>query len=239
MMAPSIRITVLLTAAIAIVVMIAASSGPPISALTDPIVSVDAIPDASNTATTVGNIDPCRSTNSGATFDVDVVIQQGVNQEISGFQANVIYDPLVLNVTAVNYNFLLASTGQTVWVVGEAPPDSDGDFLLAAATLIIVPGGSYASGPGVLARMTVTAVGSGPSPLELTNLKLADGNGNPIQPSDASNFYIGPVNGGSVAVDTACSGDTDGDSLGLGDPPLVPRLHRAVRRHRPLQPLPR
>ncbi len=110
------RIAVFL-AAIAIVVAAGAGSGAPTSAQTDPVVSVDAISDAANTATTVGPIDACAAIyNNGVkdgdetgvdTIDVDVVIQGVTN--ISGFQADLFYDPSVLEVTAVDYNFLLAT----------------------------------------------------------------------------------------------------------------------------------
>ena len=190
-------------AAIAIIVVIAvASSRTPSGAQSDPIVSVDAISDASNTATTVGPIDTCISTTAGATFDADVVIQGVTN--IAGFQANLLYNPSVLKVTSVNYNFLLATTGASVLDLGNSAPDTDGDFLLAAAmfSFISVTG---ANGDGVLAQVSFQAVGSGSSALDLTSVKLSDANGIPIPPTDASNFYAGPVNDGSVAVDSSCT----------------------------------
>ena len=52
--------------AVAIVAIIAvASSGLPTSAQSDPVVSVDAVSDAGNTATAVGTIDTCLSATTG------------------------------------------------------------------------------------------------------------------------------------------------------------------------------
>jgi hypothetical protein len=216
---PSPGITAILAAAIAIVVAAAAGSGPPTSAQTDPIVSVDALSDASNTANTVGPIDTCVAIyNNGVkdgdetgidTIDVDVVIQGVTN--ISGFQGDLFYQPTVLEVTAVDYDFLLGTTSASVLHLGNSTPDTDGDFFMAAAMFspFIVIG---ADGDGVLARVTLHAVASGSSPLDLENVKLSDADGNPIPPFDASNFYAGPINDASVAVDSSCA-DADGDTV--------------------------
>lgn len=200
-------------AALAVVVVMflaaASASRPSTSAQVDPTVSVDALSDATNTSTTVGSIDTCRSVTGEAVFPVDVVIQGVTN--ISGFQANLLYDSAVLKVTSVNYNFLLGTTGAAVLDFGAATPDSDGDFLLAAA-MFSLTGPTGASGDGVLARVTLQAVGPGSSPLNLTAVKLSDAASLPIPPVDASNFYAGPVNDASIFVDTSCS-DADGDTI--------------------------
>jgi len=160
-----------------------------------PVVSVDAVPDAGNTATAVGPIDTSRSTTCGAIFNVDVVIQGVTN--IAGFQADLLYNPAVLRVTAVNYNFLLTTTGRVVINFGNPTPDTDGDFLLFAAMYSITPF-TGASGNGVLARITLEAVGSGSSALDLTSVKMADANAISIPPTDGNGFYIGPVNDASI-----------------------------------------
>jgi hypothetical protein len=209
---PEIMIRIIAPAAamLAIMAVIAVASGrSPASAQTDPIVSVDAISDSSNTATTVGPIDSYASVTVGATLTVDVVVEDVTN--ISGFQASLLYDFTKLKVTAIDYYFLLASTGASVLDLGNTAPDTDGDFFMAAAMFspLIVIG---ANGDGVLARVTFEALDSGSSPLDLTNVKLSDADGNPIPPTDAENFYSGPVNDASIAVDSS-SADSDGDGV--------------------------
>lgn len=184
---------------------------PTASADTEPIVSMDTLTDG-NTATAVETIDSCLSTTTGSVFDVDMVIQS-VDPAVglTGFQANLMYDPAVLQVTNVDYNFILTSTGSAAIPVGDSlPDDGDGDFFLAAVmfSLEIVP----ADGDGVLVRVTMEALGPGASPLHLADVKLADANANPIQPTDSNNLYIGPINDGHVAVDVACL-DSDGDTI--------------------------
>ena len=194
-------------AAVAIVAVIAMASGRlPTSAQTGPIVSVDAVTDAGNTATTVGSIQNSRSTTCGSTFNVDVVIQGVTN--IAGFQADLLYNPAVLRVTAVNYNFLLTTTGTAVINVGDPTPDTDGNFLLFAAMYSTIPF-TGASGDGVLARITIQAIGSGSSALDLTSVKMADRNALSIPPTDANGFYIGPVNDASIVVNP-CPVDVGG-----------------------------
>jgi Thrombospondin type 3 repeat/Cohesin domain len=180
----------------------------PTSAVTNPVVSVDAIPDASNTATTVGTIDPCGSTTIGSTFNIDVVIQNVAS--ISGFQADLLYNPTIVHVTGVDYHFLLASTLVGVVDVGDSVPDSDGTFVLAAVQFP----SAAAAGSGVLARVTLQAVGGGASSLDLASVELADGLGNPVPPSDSTtHVYLGPINSGSVIVGGICGPDSDGDGL--------------------------
>ncbi len=196
-----IRIITTAAAMLAIMAVIAVASGRSLtSAQTDPTVSVDAISDSSNTDTTVGPIDNYVSTTVGATLIVDVVIEDVTN--ISGFQANLLYDSTKLKVTAggVNYGFLLASTGAIVLDLGNTTPDTDGDFFMAAAMYSITPI-IGADGDGVLARISFEALASGTSPLDLTNVKLSDTDGNPIPPVDTNNFYVGPINDAEVAIE--------------------------------------
>lgn len=201
-------------AALAAVLFFAVGSDWPSQAGTSAKVSVDTVPDSSNTATTVGTIDPCRTASVGSTFLIDIVIQNVSN--LSGFQMNLLYDPTVLKIVPVSstknvdYSFFLTSTGTAVLNLGESLPDNgDGDFLLAAVQFPLAP----ASGSGVLARLKMEAIGSGTSNLSLLKVKLSDGNGNPIQPSDANGVYTGPIQGGSIAVGQLCTLDTDGDGF--------------------------
>lgn len=173
-------------------------------AATDPIVSVDAAPDSSNTATTVGTIDTCAGIPSGAAFDIDVVIQSV--DGLTGIEASLLYDPLVVNVTGVNYEFLLSTSGASVLDVGDTVPDSDGDFGIGAVTFPLSP----VTGSGVIVRLTLTAVADGQSLLDLSNVKLSDSVGNPIQPADSNGVYQGPVNDAGVVIGGGCS-DTDLD----------------------------
>ncbi len=177
------------------------------AAQTGPVVSVDAIPDGANTATSVGAIDKCRAVSGGSTFTADVVIQ-GVTG-IAGLEGHLMYNSSVLRVTAVSYAFLIGSAGGSLVELGDLVPDSDGDFKLGVVTFPLTP----SSGSGVLARMTFAAVGSGASVLDLQRLKLSDALGAPIPPSDSvTGIFTGSVNDASSVVGGGCS-DGDGDGV--------------------------
>ena len=172
--------------------------------VTEPVVSVDTDP-TGNTATFVGTIDPCREvTVDPLGFDIDVTIEQVT--DLAGFEAKLHYNPAVLKVTDVDYSYFLATAGSvTNW--GESPtptnPDTDGTLSMIAVLFPLPITG--ASGEGVLARVTLEAVGSGLSGLNLTDVKLADINNDPIGDEDHDQIFDGPVANGEIAVDQPCS----------------------------------
>ncbi len=209
----SALVALAVTAVVVIQFWSGASGSQPAFAGTVAAVSLDATSDEANTATSVGTIDGCRTLTSGETAVLDLVIQDVSG--LSGFQVDLAYDPAILRVITltalmeVDYDFLLASTGPSVIDLGDSlPDDGSGVFRLGAAQF---PAGA-ASGSGVLARLRVEAIGSGLASIDLTNPKLSDSTGTPIQPSDASNVYAGPTNSAAIAVDGSC-GDFDGDGV--------------------------
>ena len=206
-------VALVVTAVAIILFWSAADGGQSASAGINASVSLDAVSDGANTATSVGTIDSCRSLASGETAVLDLVIENVSG--LAGFELDLVYDPAILRVVTltltieVDYNFLLAPTSTSVIELGDAlPDDGSGTFKLAAAQFPSSP----VSGSGVLARFRIEGVGSGSTDIALTTVKLSDGTGTPIPPSDASNVYQGPVNGGSIAVAGLC-GDFDGDGV--------------------------
>jgi hypothetical protein len=212
---PSPRITAVFAAAIAIVAAAAAGSGPSTSAQTDPTVSVDTDPYTSpaNTASLVGSIEPCRSVPSGSgSLDVDITIQ-GV-ASLSGIEADIFYNPAVLNVTGMQDNFMLA--GGTLFNLSDLLPDSDGTFRMLLGTT------GEGSGDGVIVRLTLQPVADGASSLDLANVELRDFDGNPVLPA--------AVQDGGIAVGTSCGApdpDTDGDGFSDGDEAFIGTLPMA------------
>ncbi len=193
-----------LAAALLLVALVLAGRS---AAQTGPVVSVDAIPDGANTATSVGAIDTCRSVSTGAIFTADVVIQ-GVTG-IAGMEGHLMYNSSVLRVTAVSYAFLIGSAGGSLVELGDVVPDSDGNFELGVVTFPLMP----ATGSGVMARMTFEAVGPGTSPLDLQNVKLSDALSQPIPPADSvTGIFTGSVNDATAVAGGGCS-DGDGDGI--------------------------
>jgi hypothetical protein len=171
-----------------------------------PAVSVDTNT-SGNTATAVGPVEACSSVSAGP-FDVDVVIQ-GVTS-LGTFEADLLYDPGLLQVTGEDAEYILATQvfpPPIVFDLSDSVPDSDGRFQIALTS------SGEGGGDGVVIRLTFDALGAGGvSALSLAGVKMWDGNDVVIQPADAQGVYGGPVNGAQVVVNGACT-DNDGDGV--------------------------
>ena len=219
---PPARVGALVALAVTVVAVIlfwsAGGGGQSASAVINASVSLDAVSDGANTATSVGTIDSCRALAVGETAVLDLVIEDVSG--LAGFEVDFLYDPAIVRVVTltstieVDYNFLLASTLTSVIELGDALPDAgSGTFKLAAAQFPSSP----VSGSGVLVRFKIEVVGSGSTDIALTNVKLSDGTGTPIPPSDTSNVYQGPINGATIASWPTPPGDDDCDGWSTVD----------------------
>lgn len=149
---------------------------------------------AGNTATSFGNIDTCAEIGSGASLNVDVVVDAiPEDRPLTAFQFQISYDPAIVRVTDVDHEFLLAADGfQPFAILTDPRPDSDGTFLVAINDVTTNP----ESGPGVLARITLTAVGAGVTNLSPINIDLRDDRNERMPPAVAT--------AANVAVGQAC-----------------------------------
>lgn len=98
---------------------------------TDPqIIGIDVVPDANNTATTLGIIDKCVSVTHPATFDIDTFLDDvPTGKDLSSFEYDLNYDAAYLKVSTCKNSgsYLLGSTaGSSIGNVGDSCPDSDG-----------------------------------------------------------------------------------------------------------------
>ncbi|MEO8457198.1 MAG: thrombospondin type 3 repeat-containing protein [Chloroflexota bacterium] len=182
------------------------------------IVSIDA-DITGNTATSLGPIDPCGSIASvGGTLNVDLVVDQIPDAGVAGVQGDLLYDPSIVKVTALDYNFLMASGQINAFSFSDVPPDTDGDFFFSIADL----SGVAESGEGVIIRVTLEAVGIG-----VTTLTPGDNNGGDGIPDiidlDTNAYNVHHLSGATVAVGQPCSANTDVEatSATVSAPPSV------------------
>lgn len=170
---------------------------------------------AGNTATSLGSIDGCTSVSSGATFDVDVWTDD-IPQFIA-FQMELYYDPTVVTVVGVDLDQLVVSAEGTgpLFDATEPLPDEDGDLLMVALDVA----GIGTTGEGVLARVTLEAVGTGYTPLAMGGAVLIDGQGQTFgDGGSGTGYFEGPFTGAIVWVDEACpTGANDADGDGVDD----------------------
>jgi hypothetical protein len=177
-------------------------------------IGIDADP-TGNTATSLAAIDSCLSVSIGETFQVDLFATDVV--DLLAWETYFTYDMSIVNIVSTDVMmFQAANSGSNVFDVSEGLPDIDGWYGVAAVDLAEPP--ALDSGSGVLARLTLKAVGAGVSPASLSPIdvngdgtmdlgpSLKDLEGKPISDLDGDGFFDGPITNAQIAVDTACPG---------------------------------
>lgn len=175
-------------------------------------IGVDADP-TGNVATSLGPIDSCLSVSTGETFQVDIVVTDIV--DLLAWEAYLVYDMTVVNIAEPPaIMFQGENQGSKVFDLSEALPDIDGLYGVAAADLAEPPAPD--SGWGVLARLTLVAVGPGVSQMSLPLLDLNDDGttdfgpilrdeeGTVIEDADGDGFFDGPIYDAQIVVDGDC-----------------------------------
>lgn len=178
-------------------------------------IGVDADP-AGNTATSLGPIDPCVSVSTGDTFDVDILIADVV--DLLAWEVYFVYDGSIISIVDHDVHMFQAADGESnVFDLSEVLPDLDARYGVAAADLADPPAPD--SGTGVLARLTLKAVGPGISPASVPPIDVNDDGkidlgpflnnvrGDPIDDVDDDGFFDGQIFAAQIAVDTACPAD--------------------------------
>jgi len=178
-------------------------------------ISVDADP-TGNTAASLGPIDSCVSVSTGDTFDVDILITDAV--DLLAWEVYFVYDGSIISIVDHDVHMFQAADGESnIFDFSEVLPDLDARYGVAAADLADPPAPD--SGSGVLARLTLKAVGPGVSPASVPPIDvnndgkidlgpfLNDVRGDPIDDVDNDGFFDGEIFAAQIAVDTACPTD--------------------------------
>jgi len=105
----------------------------------------------------------------GQTFSVNVMA--GGATDLGAFQFDILYDPAVVSVTTIELGPFLGSTGRTA-----QPLEASIDNATGTATFAAFSFGSSAGpeGTGLLAAITLAALGQGASALNLQNVLVTD-----------------------------------------------------------------
>ena len=168
------------------------------------LLAIDANP-AGNTATHIDTIDDCLAVaGPGVSFSVDIVVDAIPALGARGFGDNILYDPTLLKLTDVDFNYLLTSGGPAQgFLIGDNLPDTDGNYRGDYADF----SSNYESGQGVIARLTFQSLANGTSNVLLDNppppspLLVIDGNGQP--------YVVDNLEAATIAIGQTCSGKTD------------------------------
>jgi Cohesin domain len=126
-----------------------------------------------NAATSLGPLDGCSRIEPGAQITVDYVVDSvPQDRPMIGFEAEVRYNPQLLEVVAADHKLLLAAVGAHTPFSGQSDPvpDSDGSFRVQVldTASITDPEANVERGAGVLARLTFRAKAAGLAALALT-----------------------------------------------------------------------
>lgn len=185
-----------------------------------PLIAVDANIEG-NGPRTVASIESCTSTSVGQPTDVDVVIPApGVPADsgIAGYQFNLLYDPEVVWVEADGGDMLLAqAAGSSTFAIADPKPDSNGLYLSWGADFGpsgIEPAGSSETGPGVVARLTLTPQAVGTSFLTLSDVLVID--------DEVERIELGEVRRASIQVGGSCPGEENEPIPAPAESPAAP-----------------
>lgn len=199
--------------AVFVVSALAGGSSPAALAQGTPTLAIDVDP-TGNSATLLGPREVCIEVDNGDTFDVDLTVKDVT--DLSAWQAYIGFDNTVVNVVDRDVQMFVASgPGANAFdISGSVPHDEDRPYLVGAANIADPPEGI--SGSGVLARLTLEAVGDGltdlTSGLQPTDIEqpvgptLTDVNGKQIADSDGDSFFDAPILDAKVAVGQGCDG---------------------------------
>jgi len=187
-------------------------------------VGIDANPTQwpANTATSLGSIEACFSTTSGSSTTVDLFITNVAN--LLGWASYINYNPSLISITNINVKMFQAADGHSsIFNASNPTPDSDGSFYASAVDLNAPP--YQDSGSGVLARITISALAPGVSPLVISETHLTDVNNNPIGDINNDDVFDGLAFDGKIYIDQPCpGGDSDADTILdiVDNCPLIP-----------------
>lgn len=166
-------------------------------------IDADVIGGGANTADSLGARDECAALAVGGEREIDIVVEgapavgaDGKSGGLHAFQFRLEYDPKLVRVAAVQAEYLLATReGSKLMSFGDVAPDSDGSLLVAFADF--GEGDVNEDGSGVLARITLKAVGQGTAVLTLDGVIVVD--------NDKRAYAVGSVEGARVEAGGACS----------------------------------
>lgn len=171
-----------------------------------------------NTPTDFGDIDDCSRVATNDTFDVDIYIMDVI--DLLGSEMVFNYQDSALSVENVNVKmFQDANPGSNVLDFLSHP--LDGGYFVSAVDIDCRPEDATAcdSGSGVLARLTLRAVGAGVTPITLGAAILKDKNNEAIDDSNGDLYFDGFITSAWVAVDEQCPGEPPPTAT---PPPTVP-----------------
>jgi MYXO-CTERM domain-containing protein len=183
-----------------------------LAAADGPEVGIDAVGEG-NSATEVGAIDGCIEVAIGDEVTVDLYVKDV--DDLLAWQMWLQYDPAIVEVASRDVEqFLATADDANVFDASDQTPDSDGRYAILATNLSDSPDGT--SGSGVLAHITLNAVGPGIAELDLRAEDIDDNgeidrgpymkdvDAEVIGDTNDDTFFDGTLRNAAIAVDADC-----------------------------------
>jgi hypothetical protein len=163
---------------------------------------------ATNDASALGRLQPCTEAEVGAEFSADIFIAN--IPSLSAWELRLDYDPEVVRVESADYNQMLVSAQPSGAVFPSLfEVEKAGRHFMAATEI----NGTPDSGSGVLAHLSLRAIGPGESTLSLTNNatygpRITGAGGAPIGDDSGDGVWDGHLTQGVVHVGGDCPAAT-------------------------------
>jgi hypothetical protein len=176
-----------------------------------PSIGIDVDP-TGNQPASLGARNVCLEVRKGDRFQIDLVAENMTG--LSAWETYMSFDANVVNVVDRDVQqFLATAAGGNVFDISESVPDDDPPYRVGGAIISDPP--ASVDGSGVLARLTLEAMGSGLTTISLAPIRVDVGtigptftnvDGGRIGDSNGDSYFDGPFLDGQIAVDQPCPG---------------------------------
>ncbi len=176
-----------------------------------PSIGIDVDP-TGNQPASLGTRNVCLEVRKGDRFQIDLVAENMTG--LSAWETYMSFDANVVNVVDRDVQQFLATAAEgNVFDISESVPDDVAPYRVGGANISDPPAG--VDGSGVLARLTLEAMGSGLTTISLAPIRVDVGtigptftnvDGGRIGDSNGDSFFDGPFLDGQIAVDQPCPG---------------------------------
>jgi hypothetical protein len=145
--------------------------------------------------------------SSGSTTTIDLFVTDVT--DLLGWANQISYDPALISIIGINVSMFQAADGHSsIFNASDPTPDTDGSFYASAVDLNAPP--YQDSGAGVLARITISALAAGISPITISAPTLTDVSGQPIGDANSDTIFDGYTFNAQIHIDQP---DADGDGV--------------------------
>ena len=169
------------------------------------MLGVDVSPGANQSSSSIGEIETCVRHDVGDEFTIDIFVNNVI--ELTAWELRLDYDSDVVQVTDADFNYFLLSTPPGGNVLSLFESELPGRQFFGAGEI----SGAPDSGSGVLARVSMAAVGEGVSDVSVVDSpvyfapRLTNKSGGAVGDNNSDGHWDGSIVGGEIRVGKSCN----------------------------------